>query len=83
MRRTYCVVREQRKPRRSLSRPFRVIWGGKFSRALCACVTDPAVRRRIELPLIGSIDQFSDNTELLSDPRWCLALRDPWPTDER
>ena len=63
-------------------RPFRVIWGEKFSRALCARVTDPAVRRLIELPLIGSIDQFSDNTDLLSDPRWRLALRNLWLTNE-
>ena len=35
-------------------RPFRVIWGEKFSHAFCARITDPAVRRLIELPLIGS-----------------------------
>jgi hypothetical protein len=63
-------------------RPFRAIWGEKFSRAFCARVTDPAVRRLIELPLIGSIDQFSDNTDLLSDPRWRLALRNLWLTNE-
>jgi hypothetical protein len=63
-------------------RPFRVIWGEKFSRALSARVSDPVVRRLIELPLIGSIDQFSDNTDLLSDPRWRLALRNLWPTEE-
>jgi hypothetical protein len=64
-------------------RPFRVIWGEKFSRALCACVTDPAVRRLTKVPLIGGIDQFSDNTDLVSDPRWRLALRNLWLTDER
>jgi hypothetical protein len=63
-------------------RPFRVIWGEKFSRALCACITEPVVRRLFELPLIGSIDQFSDNTDLLSDPRWRLVLRNLWLTDE-
>jgi hypothetical protein len=63
-------------------RPFRVIGGEKFSRALCDRVTDPAVRRLIELPLIGSIDQLSDNTDLLSDPRWRLALRNLWQTGE-
>jgi hypothetical protein len=63
-------------------RPFRVIWGEKFSRALCARVTDPAVRRLARLPLIGSIDQFSDNTDLLSEPRWRLALRNLWLVEE-
>jgi hypothetical protein len=63
-------------------RPFRVIWGEKFSHAICARLTDPAVRRLTRLPLIGSIDQFSDNTDLLSDPRWRLALRNLWLTEE-
>ena len=62
-------------------RPFRVIWGEKFSHALCARIFDPAVRRLINLPLIGNIDQFSDNTDLLSDPRWRLALRNLWSVD--
>lgn len=59
-------------------RPFRVIWGEKFSRAICARITDPSVRRLSELPLIGNVDLFSDNTDLLSDPRWRLALRHLW-----
>ena len=59
-------------------RPFQVIWGEKFSRALCACITDPAVRRLAQLPLIGSIDQFSDSTDLVSDSRWRSALRNLW-----
>jgi hypothetical protein len=63
-------------------RPFRVIWGEKFSRALCDRITDSDLRRLIEWPLIGSIDQFSDNTDLLSDPRWRSALRNLWLTAE-
>ena len=62
-------------------RPFRVIWGEKFSQALCARITDPAVRRLIQLPLIGSLDQFSDSTDLLSNPCWRLALRNLWLAD--
>jgi hypothetical protein len=61
-------------------RPFRVIGGEKFSRAICARITDPAMRHLIDLPLIGSLDQISDNTDLLSDPRWQLALRNLWQT---
>jgi hypothetical protein len=60
-------------------RPFRVIGGEKFSRALCTRITDPTVRRLIQLPLIGGVDQFSDNADLSSDPRWRLALRHLWP----
>ncbi len=63
-------------------RPFRVIWGEKFSNAICARITDPSVRRLARFPLIGSIDQFSDNTDLLSDPRWRLALRNLWWAEE-
>ena len=63
-------------------RPFRVIWGGKFSNAICARITDPTVRCLTRFPLIGSIDQFSDNTDLLSDPRWRLVLRKLWLAEE-
>jgi len=63
-------------------RPFRVICGEKFSRALCTRVTDPVVRRLIQLPVIGNIDLVSDNTDLLSDPRWRLVLRHLWPIGE-
>jgi hypothetical protein len=40
------------------------------------------VRRLSELPLIGNIDLISDNTDLLSDPRWRLALRHLWQIGE-
>jgi hypothetical protein len=63
-------------------RPFRVIGGEKFSRALCDRITDPVVRRWIEWPLIGGVDLISDNTDLLSDPRWRLALRNLWQIGE-
>ena len=62
-------------------RPFRVIRGEKFSQAICAHITDPTVRRLIRLPIIGSIDQISDNTDLLSDPRWRSTLRDLWQVE--
>ncbi len=64
------------------SRPFHVIGGEKFSRAICAQIVDPIVRPLAELPLIGSIDQFSDNTDLVSDPRWRLTLRSLWQVEE-
>ena len=55
--------------------------GREFSRALCVQITDPAVRCLAELPLIGSLDQISDNTDLSADPRWRLALRNLWQTE--
>ncbi len=60
-------------------RPFRVIWGEKFSQAICARITDPDVRRWTRFPLIGGIDQFSDSVDLLSDPCWRMALHNLWP----
>ncbi|WP_433261912.1 DUF4037 domain-containing protein [Actinosynnema sp. CS-041913] len=45
-------------------RPFQVLRAGRFADALISGVTDPALRQR---PLIGAVDQFADNTDLLSD----------------
>lgn len=56
-------------------RPFRVIRGGRFADALAARITDPVVRRIASRRLIGSIDQFSDSTDLLSHPSWRPMLR--------
>lgn len=56
-------------------RPFRVIGGERFAGALVARITDPAVLALAEQPLIGSVDQFSDSTDLRSDPGWHPRLR--------
>jgi hypothetical protein len=56
-------------------RPFRVIGGERFAKALCAKIADPAVQRIADRSLIGGMDQFSDSTDLLSDPGWREALR--------
>jgi hypothetical protein len=56
-------------------RPFRVIWGGRFAEALKRRITDPALKRLAEKSLIGSIDQFSDSTDLLTDSNWRSVLR--------
>ena len=55
-------------------RPFRVIGGERFAAALRAQITDPAVARIAERGLIGTSDQFSDSTDLLSDPGWRRTL---------
>lgn len=55
-------------------RPFRVIDAEAFSSALLQRVSDPQVQRIAASGLIGSIDQFSDNTDLRSHLQWRAAL---------
>lgn len=45
-------------------RPFPVIHGERFARALVKQITDPAVRQIAAGRLIGSVDQWSDNTDI-------------------
>lgn len=45
-------------------RPFPVIHGEMFSRALIEQITDPAVRHIAAQRLIGNINQWSDNTDM-------------------
>jgi hypothetical protein len=52
------------RPRLFFSRPFWVIGGDRVAAALIEAVTDPAVRRLTRRRLIGSVDQWSDSTEL-------------------
>ncbi|HUS15450.1 MAG TPA: DUF4037 domain-containing protein [Chloroflexia bacterium] len=56
-------------------RPFRVIHGSAFADAIRAQIADPAVQRIAARPLIGNIDQFSDNTDLRSNPVWHPVVR--------
>ncbi len=56
-------------------RPFRVIAQNGFAQALLKEIQDPAVKRIAQRPLIGSLDLFSDNVDLLSDPSWRGKLR--------
>jgi hypothetical protein len=56
-------------------RPFQVIALHGFADALLARITDPAVRRIAERPPIGSIDQFSDSTDLVAPAAWRPTLR--------
>lgn len=46
-------------------RPFQVIHGGVFASALLEQIQDAGVKRLAALPLIGSIDLFSDSTDML------------------
>ncbi|MBN1427017.1 MAG: DUF4037 domain-containing protein [Anaerolineae bacterium] len=56
-------------------RPFLVIGGERFAQAICAQVVDPVVKQIASRRLIGSIDQFSDSTDILCDIQWRTALR--------
>ena len=57
-------------------RPFLVIHlHGDFAGTICKRITDPKIKRLAERRLIGGIDQISDNTDILSDPRWRPVLR--------
>lgn len=57
-------------------RPFLVIHlGGSFADAICSFITDPVVKRIAGRKLVGSLDQFSDSTDILSDPQWRRTLR--------
>lgn len=57
-------------------RPFLVISMGAFSKAICAEISDPTVKELTNKRLIGSIDQFSDSTDILSDAGWRITLRE-------
>jgi hypothetical protein len=57
------------------SRPFKVIHGDEFANALIEQIADNEVRRIASKRLIGSIDQFSDNTDLRCVTEFRSALR--------
>ncbi|MDQ3747614.1 MAG: hypothetical protein M3367_01170, partial [Acidobacteriota bacterium] len=58
------------------SRPFLVIHlQGNFAGAICKRITDPKVKRLAEKRLVGSVDQFSDSTDILAEPKWRTILR--------
>ena len=56
-------------------RPFQVIKAGTFAEAIRARIKDPVVKRLADRKLIGSIDQFSDSTNIVSDPQLRKTLR--------
>ncbi|MCC6613231.1 MAG: DUF4037 domain-containing protein [Anaerolineae bacterium] len=57
------------------SRPFLVIHGERFAEALLKVIRDPAVSQIAEHTLIGSVDQFSDSTDLREQAALRPALR--------
>jgi hypothetical protein len=57
------------------SRPFQVIALHGFADAIVARIEDESVCEIAKRPLIGSIDQFSDSTDLVSNVEWRSVLR--------
>lgn len=55
-------------------RPFLVIDGGRFSNALREKISDPLVKQIANRWVIGSVDQFSDSTDLLNEARFLRSL---------
>jgi hypothetical protein len=54
-------------------RPFSVIFGERFAKALVARIEDPSVR---QIPLlIGGVDQWSDSTDVLETATLRARLR--------
>ncbi|MDX9979309.1 MAG: DUF4037 domain-containing protein [Lentisphaeria bacterium] len=54
-------------PRPFFGRPFPVIFGERFAGELVRGIADPVVRELCRRPLLGSLDMFSDSTDLLED----------------
>jgi hypothetical protein len=63
-------------------RPFQVINGGAFASAIRAQITDPFVERLATGRLIGSLDQWCDNTDLLENPGQRETIRALYQTDK-
>lgn len=59
-------------------RPFQVIALHGFADALLSQITDSEVRRIASRQPIGSVDLFSDNTDLLEGTSWRPVLRQLW-----
>lgn len=64
------------------TRPFQVIHADRFAQAIVAQISDPDVKRIAARGLIGSIDQFSDSTDLRSDASWRPRLRKLYTLEE-
>jgi hypothetical protein len=57
-------------------RPFHVIHGERFAAAIVDTIEEPEVRSLVQRAgLIGSVDQVSDNVDVVSDPEHVVKLR--------
>ena len=56
-------------------RPFKIIQDEKFTAAILEKIQDEQLKSMAQRGLIGNLDQFSDSTDLRSDPTWRSNLR--------
>jgi hypothetical protein len=56
-------------------RPFRVIQGDKFATAILQQIKDPQITPLMKRSPIGSVDIFSDNTDMLEDAAFRPVIR--------
>lgn len=56
-------------------RPFLVISCGEASAAISSAINDPEVKRIAQKGMIGSLDQFTDSTDLISNPQWRVGIK--------
>jgi hypothetical protein len=56
-------------------RPFKVIRGDKFSAAILKRIKDPQITPLMKRSPIGSVDIFSDNTDMLEDAAFRPVIR--------
>jgi hypothetical protein len=57
------------------NRPFTIIWGWRFVTALLEKIQDPQITPAMRRSPIGSIDIFSDNSDILEDPAFRPMIR--------
>jgi hypothetical protein len=68
-------------------RPFLVISMGDYSKAICKRInesnnTDPVIKALVTKPLIGSVEQFSDSTDILSNAEWRGVIRNLYDVEQ-
>jgi hypothetical protein len=65
------------------SRPFQIIRGERFARALVQNIRDPRILPLTDRSILGSLDLISDNTELLMDEKFRPALRELYSPEQK
>jgi hypothetical protein len=60
---------------------------GEYSKAICKRInesnnTDPVIKALVKKPLIGSVEQFSDSTDILSNAEWRGVIRNLYDVEQ-
>lgn len=64
-------------------RPFTVIFAERFAKSLVAQIEDEQMRQIVKRPLIGSVDLFSDSTDLLENAALRPQIEGFWNAERR